>query len=143
MDLGEIDLGEFGRQLFLKILQETSSEGEFHELLKRCKDKQKQYNDESFPPNRSSLITYWEDESVRDKVQKWKYFIWKRASEFMDPDQMCIFKDKIEPDDVKQGVLGDCYFMSSLSVLAEQPERIIELFESHEVNEYGLYAIRL
>lgn len=35
MDLGEIDLGEFGRQLFFKILQETSSEGEFHELLKR------------------------------------------------------------------------------------------------------------
>ena len=143
MDLGEIDLGEFGRQLFFKILQETSSEGEFHELLKRWKDKQKQYNDESFPPNRSSLITYWEDESVRDKVQKWKYFVWKRASEFMDPDQMCIFKDKIEPDDVKQGVLGDWYFMSSLSVLAEQPERIIELFESHEVNAYGIYAIRL
>lgn len=27
--------------------------------------------------------------------------------------------------------------------MAEQPERIIELFETHEVNEYGIYALRL
>jgi len=142
MDLSDIDLGEFGRQLFLKILQETSTEGEIHELLKRCQEHQTQYYDESFPANRSSLITNWEDEMVRDKVPKWKYFVWKRAVFIMDPDKMCIFKDKIEPDDIKQGVLGDCYFLSALSVLAEQPERIIELFETHEVNEYGIYALR-
>jgi len=33
--------------------------------------------------------------------------------------------------------------LSSLSVLAEKPERIIRLFETTEVNEYGLYSVKI
>ena len=61
----------------------------------------------------------------------------------MDPESISIFEGKIEPNDIKQGSLGDCYFLSSLSVLAEKSERIIRLFETTEVNEYGLYSIKI
>jgi len=33
--------------------------------------------------------------------------------------------------------------LSSLSVLAEKSERIIKLFETTEVNEYGLYSVKI
>lgn len=46
MDFSNISLGEFGRQLFLKILSETSTEGEIYDLIARCKEKHKQFVDE-------------------------------------------------------------------------------------------------
>ena len=39
--------------------------------------------------------------------------------------------------------MGDCYFLSSLSVLAEHERRITRLFSSAEVNENGVYQVTL
>lgn len=39
-----------------------------------------------------------------------------------------IFKGKVEPGDIKQGYLGDCYFLAGLAALAERPDRIFNLF---------------
>ena len=46
----------------------------------------------------------------------------------------------IEPGDIQQRGLGDCYFLAVLSALAEYPHRIRALFEDQELNEYGLVA---
>jgi len=48
---------------------------------------------------------------------------------------MDIFVGKIEPNDIKQGSLGDCYFLSSLSAMAEKPNLISRLFKTNTVNE--------
>lgn len=47
------------------------------------------------------------------------------------------------PCDVKQGNLGNCYFLSVLSGLAEQPKLIRRLFVSNETNAFGCYCIWL
>ena len=39
--------------------------------------------------------------------------------------------------------MGDCYFLSCLSVLAEHPERIRNLFITDKVNDEGIYAVRI
>ena len=61
----------------------------------------------------------------------------------------------MSPDDVQQGSLGDCYFLSALSVLAEVPDRIHRLFilegiseddksiSGEELRALGCYRIRL
>ena len=51
--------------------------------------------------------------------------------------------DSIDPSDIRQGLLGDCYFLSVLSVLAENPSRILSLFVNDKVNDYGVYAIKI
>ena len=38
-----------------------------------------------------------------------------------------------------QGGVGDCYFISSLSAIAEFPILIFQLFRTQEVNENGFY----
>ena len=64
---------------------------------------------------------------------------WKRASEiFNDPK---VFHGGITPDDIQQGALGDCYYLSALSSLAEHPENIADLFHTKEVNAAGIYLM--
>ena len=54
---------------------------------------------------------------------------------------MEVFKKGIEPADVCQGRLGDCYFLSVISALAEEPGRIESLFNTQEVNAAGIYSL--
>ena len=52
-----------------------------------------------------------------------------------------MFDDPVKPDCIKQGQLGDCYFLSSLSVMAEKPSRVVNMFLTKEPNKEGLYAV--
>jgi calpain-15 len=45
--------------------------------------------------------------------------------------------------DIKQGKLGDCYFLSSLTSISEYPFIIKRIFETTEVSTYGIYGVWL
>ena len=64
---------------------------------------------------------------------------WKRATELLE--NCVIFQDKIEPNDITQGNLGNCYFLSALSSLAKFPELIYKIFRTKQVNQCGYYEI--
>ena len=69
---------------------------------------------------------------------------WKRASEIYEIcDGFSIFPDKIIAEDIVQGSIGDCYFMSCLAALAAKPDRIKKLFKTHETNSSGCYVVKL
>ena len=95
------------------------------------------------------MIADWEDEAeeVQEKVEEWGEFNWARATDVPelndDEGQLAIFADAITPQDIQQGLLGDCYFLSVLSVLTEKPERIERLFAITEMNEQGIWAVKL
>ncbi|KRX05713.1 hypothetical protein PPERSA_09853 [Pseudocohnilembus persalinus] len=93
------------------------------------------FTDDEFPPNQKSLTR---DLSYMPEAQQYK---WTRAQEIYPDKQVKIFQGKIEPNDIKQGALGDCYFLSALSVLAERENLIEKLFVSKEVNQEGVYGI--
>eukprot|EP00051_Salpingoeca_urceolata_P019821 m.292801 g.292801 ORF g.292801 m.292801 type:complete len:62 (+) comp19489_c0_seq1:940-1125(+) len=46
------------------------------------------------------------------------------------------------PGDIAQGQLGDCWFLSSLAVVAERPQLVQQLFPSEQVNPAGAYQVR-
>lgn len=56
---------------------------------------------------------------------------------------LAVFQDDVTPSDIRQGMLGDCYFLSILSALAEVPDRIQRLFITDRTNENGLYAVNV
>lgn len=60
-------------------------------------------------------------------MDKWAEFEWKRPSEVYGEDGYSLY-DKIDPNDIKQGLCGDCYYLSCLSSLAENPQRIKDIF---------------
>ena len=42
-----------------------------------------------------------------------------------------------------QGSLGDCYFLSAVSALAEVEGRIARVFGDQKFNEAGIYKVQL
>ena len=87
-----------------------------------------------------------------DKKPRWKEFGWMRAPAIRDSQglPLALFRHgdvsgeaAISPNDVKQGELGDCYFLAALSTLAERPRLIHELFVTDSISPRGRYVIRL
>jgi len=81
-----------------------------------------------------------------ENLSPFKFVKWLRVHDVPElvKDGKCyIFEDEIEPKDIKQGQLGDCYFLTSLGSLAEWPDRVRKLFITDQVNKYGIYGLRM
>ncbi|CAD8203099.1 unnamed protein product [Paramecium pentaurelia] len=93
--------------------------------------------------------------SVRSLGMKFCQLSWKRMSDIFQTNLKMFNVDDsqesrvglgkwISHRDIKQGILGDCYFLSSISTIAcRWPEVIKDLFISQRVNNEKLYAVRL
>ena len=70
---------------------------------------------------------------------------WKRASELTPPEGMKRMRlfNGVEPQDLVQGSLGDCWLIAAIAAVAEHPSAIKRLFVNHEINDRGKYQIRL
>ena len=54
-----------------------------------------------------------------------------------------VFRKEIEPVDVKEGSLGDSWFLGAVASLAEKPQLLEKLFVNKIYNEEGIYRVRL
>ena len=109
----------------------------------------KPFTDTLFPPEKKSLCPInrngsWilPKECIDDDVYGWEDIKWARVSEIFDSDNFQVFEDKIEADDIMQGSLGDCYFLSAIGSLCRFTNLIEKLFyfkEKSKENCYGVY----
>lgn len=69
---------------------------------------------------------------------------WRRPSEVWD-EVPVLFKNGIEPDDVQQGGVADCWLMSALGAVAEFPDLVEKCFDltCYRKKRCGLYRLRL
>jgi calpain-15 len=74
--------------------------------------------------------------------KKWEGFVWKRPAEVYGEGNFSLF-DHIDVNDIHQGYCGDCYFLSSVSSIAEFPDRIKRIFITDALNSAGCYAVTL
>ena len=93
--------------------------------------------DPSFPPTDSSIYDAETDEEYPLQQKP----VWKRPHEFMKNPQL--FCDGIDPNDINQGALGNCWFLASIASVAENSALIKRLFITQEYNEKGLYQLRI
>jgi calpain-15 len=90
--------------------------------------------DPYFPPVDGSIFDGCDGAKLGTVVQ------WRRPTDFFD-GKYAVF-DKIEPADIKQGRLGDCWFMCALSSIAERPALVQRLFITKEVQPHGVYKVQ-
>jgi len=122
------------------------------------KDKSKLYKDELFPPCIDSLFpkvkrlsSLLVGKSLGQKYVDKQFFSafnfkkedieWYRASEIFPEGKYSVFENKIEVDDILQGNVGNCYFMSSLAAMCKNPQLIMELFRDLNVTSNGCYEV--
>lgn len=58
-------------------------------------------------------------------------------------EDVVIIENGIQPEDIYQGRLGDCYFLSSISALAEHESRVKRLLLSQQSSKNQAYAVAL
>lgn len=106
-----------------------------------------QFIDHDFPPIFKSI-----DNSEEDIVKKFECLIhWRRIPEVLLTDEeresqetvMDVFLKGINPMDVKQGKLGDCWLLSSIASLAEHPKLVERIILTKQANKHGYYRIKL
>ena len=108
------------------------------------------FKDNLFQPNDESL--YSSKQEVQDyQIQKIPKFLrekkkvllsqfalsqkegrysWSKLGEILEANKLNVLKDTRDlPSDVVQGELGDCYFLSVLAALAEEPKIIADLVD--------------
>ena len=54
-----------------------------------------------------------------------------------------LFRDSIGPDQVQQGAVGNCWFLSALAVIAEKQFLVHRIIPHSELNQKGCYEINL
>jgi len=127
----------------------------------RPKNDHEPYTDSLFPPTIDSLFPkkrrlsslvagnlqgLVEKDYVNVKILKSFNFskddiAWYRASEIFPNKRYTIFENKIEVNDIMQGNVGNCYFMSSLAAMCVSPQLIMELFRTLSVTSNGCYEV--
>jgi len=108
----------------------------FERILKECKKKKIQYDDKEFTATQDNIV---EPNDDVDDLMELGPVNWRRAADIpslLGPGgKLHVVQGKIEPSDILQGEIGDCYFLSSLAGIAENRQRIRDLFCSLETNE--------
>ena len=74
-------------------------------------------------------------------VVGWEKYNWCRVEEILNSKNYQVFEDGISPDDIIQGSIGDCYFLSAIGSLCKFSRYIDKLFFTKEKTKEHLYGV--
>lgn len=122
-------------------------------VLPSSSSNSKKFIDPLFPPNINSMLGKDASGKVIDKcssryaknlkklVLNIEDIFWLRPEDIFPGGKYTIFEGSIDIDDVNQGSLGNCYFLSAIAALCEYPQMVSEIFRQFKVNENGYYEV--
>ena len=103
--------------------------------------------DDIFPPEKKSLCPFDSNGWVLPRdvwdsdVDGWEEFKWCRVEEIYDSKDYTVFAGGSTMDDIQQGNIGDCYFLSVLGSLCAFPDFFNKLFHIKEITKEHVYGV--
>lgn len=127
----------------LRQLEETEALTKWQNIIQYCRDNNELFVDDSFPPAPKSLY-YNPASSVSDGGNP--VVQWRRPHDINCDGgaypPWAVFRTPL-PSDICQGVLGNCWLLSALAVLAEREDLVKEVLVTKEICPQGAYQVRL
>ncbi|XP_054261302.1 calpain-D-like [Macrosteles quadrilineatus] len=125
----------------LRHIEEREALEKWKRIVQFCKENNEPFVDDSFPPAPKSLYYNPGDSKDQNHVVQW-----------LRPHQIntegdsklkwAIFRTPL-PSDISQGVLGNCWLLSALAVLAEREDLVKKVMVMRDYCHQGAYQVRL
>ena len=102
-----------------------------------------EFTDLTFPPDDA---IQWTDLSTKESQDL--SFVelsakWSRLKDKFPADNGYSLwgSEGVRPGDIKQGQMGNCWFLSGAAAVAERPERLQKVFLNTDLSNEGIYAL--
>lgn len=99
------------------------------------------FADKDFPPNLASLLSAAKSARGSSTFMYFSDITWLKPNDIFDSGYELFIN--IDPSRIVQGCLGDCYFLSAVSALAEREKRVRAIFVTKEANDAGCYVVQV
>ncbi|XP_076684671.1 calpain-D isoform X2 [Andrena cerasifolii] len=126
----------------LRQIEEREALEKWERIVRYCKETNEPFVDDSFPPAPKSL--YYNPAETKDNhVVQWRRPHQINVDSTVDSKlPWAVFRTPL-PSDISQGVLGNCWLLSALAVLAESDELVKRVLVMRETCPEGAYQVRL
>jgi len=128
--------------------EKQKSYRQWQNIVKFCRQNNQSFVDDSFSPSGKSLYYNQKEPSVENEPARKSLGVtqWLRPQQIItDCDksvEWTVFRTPL-PSDISQGILGNCWLLSALAVIAEKTELIERIICTREYCPQGVYQIRL
>lgn len=133
-----------GRSLKIADLQKQE-EKEAHKkwvnITYFCRENGTMFIDEQFPPSTKSL--YFRPRATSENPKWLRCHDLRPDESTQDKDDWVVYRQNPLADDIGQGRLGNCWFLSALAVLAERKELLEKIILTRQFCKEGAYHVRL
>lgn len=133
--------GESESMETLRRLEESEAREKWESIVNFCKNEGISFVDDSFPPLPQSLY-YCPEQQSENRVVQWLRLVDIKCNSSLTNVKWAVFRTPMASD-ISQGVLGNCWLLSALAVLAERPHLVKRIMVTREICKEGAYQIRL